>query len=141
MDTSKLSSDLRDYLPLLFEVLFESPVEKDGKTIPYEQVVQQLSDDTVSSAGNLGLGSGKHSYFKCGSYAQTCTVMIQVEATKFEKGIQWLSDILYNTVLVAERLEIGANKMINAVAQAKRSGKDIAAYIMKGLVYSKGKIT
>lgn len=138
MDTSSLPPTLREYLPLLIEILFESPIERDGKIIPYEEVVQQLNDDTVTTAGNIGLGYGKLSYFKCGSYAQTCTLMIQVEAAKFEKGVQWLQEILYKTVLTAERMEINANKMVNAVAQAKRSGRDVATYVMKSLCYSEG---
>lgn len=59
MDTTDLLPEQRPYLPLLLEAIFESPIKREGKLIPYEEVVAELSDDTVSSCGNIGLSSGK----------------------------------------------------------------------------------
>lgn len=59
MNTSYLLPEERLYLPLLMEAIFESPVDRNGQIIPHEEVVAELSDDTVSSCGNIGLGTGK----------------------------------------------------------------------------------
>lgn len=59
MDTTDILLEERPYLPLLLEALFESPIDRNGQIIPYEQVVAELSDDTISSRGNIGLSCGK----------------------------------------------------------------------------------
>ncbi|XP_971907.2 uncharacterized protein C05D11.1-like [Tribolium castaneum] len=131
LDSTAVPPELRIYLPLMLESLFESPIRKNGKLIPYEEVIEQLNNDTVSFSSSIGLGS--KSLFKCGPYSHTISVMLQVEVAKYEKGIEWLRDILYNTVFSVDRLKIIAAKMNNAVAQAKRSGRDVVAYAMRGL--------
>ena len=129
--------ELRIYLPLMLESLFESPIRKNDKLIPYEDVIEQLNNDTVSFSSSLGLGSKP--LFKCGPYSHTISVMLQVEIAKYETGIEWLRDILYNTVFSVDRLKIIAAKMNNAVAQAKRCGRDVVAYAMRGLRYVQSK--
>ncbi|KAH0820104.1 hypothetical protein GEV33_002687 [Tenebrio molitor] len=135
LDSTALPQEYRIYLPLMLESLFESPIRKNGKLIPYEDVIEQLNNDTVSFSSSIGLGSKP--LFKCGPYSHTISVMLQVEIAKYEKGIEWLRDILYNTVFSVDRLKIISAKMNNAVAQAKRSGRDIVAYTMRGLRFVK----
>lgn len=59
--------------------------------------------------------------------------MLQVESAKFEKGVQWLREILYRTVFTKERLEVIAQKIVNEVARAKRSGRGVVGYAMEGI--------
>lgn len=63
LDTSSVPPELRSYLPLLLESLLELPVERDGQIIPYEDVVAQLNDDTVSSVTSIGLGCDRFVFF------------------------------------------------------------------------------
>lgn len=79
------------------------------------------------------------SYFSTGPFAQTCTALLQIDAAKFEKGVEWMREILYKTVFTKDRIEVIAQKIINEVAQAKRNGKNVANYAMEGLRYVKGK--
>lgn len=51
-----------------------------------------------------------------------------------------MREILYKTVFTKERIEIIAQKIINEVAQAKRSGKGVVTYAMEGLRYSDGNL-
>lgn len=139
MDTSQLSPDQKLYLPLLLEALFESPIKLNDVVVPYEDVVTQLNNDTVSSSQAIGLSTGSSCRFKCGSYSYIANIMLQVEIAKYEDGVYWLRNLLYNTVFTAERLKIIAQKIVNDVAQAKRSGREVVSYIMKGLCYNDGK--
>ena len=84
-------------------------------------------------------GLGAAGLFICGNYSNTATVSLQVEAAKYENGINWLHNLLFKTKFTAERLKVIALKMNNAVAQAKRSGRSVASYAMKNLWYSEGK--
>lgn len=130
--------ELRIYLPLMLEALFESPIRKNGQLVPYEEVIEQLNNDAVSFSSSLGLGS-KASNFRCGPFSHTVTVMLQLETAKYEQGVEWMRDILYNTVFSADRLKIIAAKMNNGVAQVKRSGRNMVSYAMRDLRFVDGK--
>jgi hypothetical protein len=65
----------------------------------------------------------------------------QLEPGKYVKGVQWLRELLFNTRLTAERLQLVAAKMANDVAQAKRQGNKVAGALLKGLLYKKGDFT
>lgn len=58
---------------------------------------------------------------------------------KYEKGVQWIKELLYETELTPDRLKIIAAKMVNDVAQVKRRGNKVVGDLMKGLLYKKGK--
>lgn len=137
LDTSSVPIDLRYYLPLLLETILESPIRRDGQLISHEDVITELNNDTISNDSHIGTGS-RGGRFSCGPYSNTAVIFLQVEAAKYEKGINWLREILYQTVLTPERLKIMANKMVNDVAQAKRQGRSVVSYVMKGIRYIEG---
>lgn len=58
---------------------------------------------------------------------------------KYEKGVQWIKELLYETKLTPDRLKITASKIINDVAQFKRQGNKVVNDLMQGLIYKKGK--
>ncbi|XP_011145031.2 uncharacterized protein C05D11.1 [Harpegnathos saltator] len=135
MDTSSITREYRKYIPLLLEVIMESPVKRDGRLIPYEEIVAELEADTIGTATQIGFINTLR--FSCGSYSHTVNLMLQLELEKYEKGVQWIKELLYDTELTVDRLKIIATKMVNDVAQQKRNGSKIAGHLMKGLLYNK----
>ncbi|XP_076319317.1 uncharacterized protein C05D11.1-like [Tachypleus tridentatus] len=133
MDTSKVTVDLRLYLPLLMELILESPLLRDGTLVPYEVVVQQLATDTVSCGTSIGIGGG---LFSCGSYAQVALVCLVVEEEKYHVGVKWLRELLYQTQFTAERVHVQANKMVNEIAELKRKGSKIASTAMANICFT-----
>ncbi|XP_069695441.1 uncharacterized protein C05D11.1-like [Periplaneta americana] len=135
MDTAKISREQRPYLPLLLESLLELPVNREGIIIPYEDVVAQLETDTIATCTHIGLEAS--SRFQCGPYSHTASLMLQLEPAKYDCCINWIRELLYQTVFTAERLKIIAAKIANDVAQAKRKGNKVVGDLMKGLCYTK----
>ncbi|XP_066596217.1 uncharacterized protein C05D11.1-like [Prorops nasuta] len=135
MDTQALPREYKPYLPLLLEALMECPVNRNGKIIPYEEVVSELEADTVAISTRIGFESG--SRFKCGSFSQNANLMIQVEPSMYAKAVQWIKELLFQTQLTAERLKIIATRIVNDVAQIKRDGSRISSDLMKGIIYNK----
>lgn len=134
MDTSSVPLELRYYLPLFLETILESPIRRGDNVVSHEDVITELNNDTIRNDSYIGNGSNG-GRFSCGSYSHTASVFLQVEAAKYEKGIKWLKEILYQTVLTAERLHIMATKMVNDVAQVKRQGRSVINYIIKAIRY------
>lgn len=135
MDTSSIAREHRLYLPLFLKAIMECPVKRNNELIPYEEVVAELEADTVDTVTNVGFDGGVR--FTCGSFSHSVNLKLQLELSKYEKGVQWIKELLYQTEMTTERLKIIATKMINDVAQVKRKGNKIVNDLMKGLTYSK----
>lgn len=75
MDTASLTPEQRLYLPLLLELLMESPIIVDGTEIPYEEVVSALESDTVSCSRRVGLQDAGR--FSCGPYSNYVLMSFQ----------------------------------------------------------------
>lgn len=133
LNTESVPVELRPYLLLLLELFTESPIIRDGKLIPHEEVVAELEADTVAVGVRIGLDC--NSRFSCGPYSSTISILIQIEPTKYAKGAQWLAEILHKTQFVVERIQPTAAKMANDVAQAKRNGNATARALLKAIYY------
>ena len=67
-------------------------------------------------------------------------LLFQVELSKYERGISWLHELLTCTQFTAERVKVVATKIVNDVAQLKRSGRFVTKTLIIGLIFNKGKI-
>ncbi|KAF7998270.1 hypothetical protein HCN44_009668 [Aphidius gifuensis] len=135
MDTSSLSKNLRPYLPLILEAIGECPIERDGKLIPYEDIVAEIESDTIAVGTKTGFDNT--SRYSCGIFSHNITLILQIEMSKYNKGIQWIKELLYDTKFTVERLKIISQKMINEITQLKKQGNGIVKSLMKGLMYDK----
>lgn len=136
MDSSSVEDRFRPYLPLLLELLQESPVKRGDTLISYQEVVAQLERDTISTIFRVGLDSS--SRFQAGPFSTTISLLLQVEPKKYEQGIKWIRELLYDTVLTEERVKVLGTKIVNNVAEIKRKGSSMAYDLMRGLMYGKG---
>ncbi|XP_048587317.1 uncharacterized protein C05D11.1 isoform X1 [Nematostella vectensis] len=134
LDTSGLSEELKPYLSLYLEVIFESPVLRDGVLVPHEVVVAQLASDTLAQSASVGVSGGR---FSAGDFDQLASVSLKMEAEKYTKGVRWLHEILYKTQMSKERLDIVAKKMINEVTSMKRNGRIVTRDLLRSIVFSK----
>ncbi|XP_074663020.1 uncharacterized protein C05D11.1-like isoform X2 [Tubulanus polymorphus] len=135
MNTECLPDDLKLYLPLFTEILLESPVIRNGEFVPHEEVITELAADTLSSDATVGVGGGR---FSCGDYAQVITLSLKVEQEKYEKGVKWLQELLYQTQFTQERIKVIGSKMANDVAKFKRKAQKVIKAIASDLNFQKG---
>lgn len=135
MDTSHvISKSDRLYLPLISEMILESSIMRDGNLVPYETIVSELFNDTVSTATSVGISS--NSSFSAGSLSMLFSVVMQVEIEKYEKAVNWYKEILYNTVFTPERVKTTATRLVSEISQYKRSGGKVTSAIMNGQCYA-----
>jgi len=76
MDTSSVSREYRKYIPLLLEMIMESPVKRDGRLISYEEVVAELEADTIETSTQIGFNTSAR--FSCGAYSHSVYLSLQV---------------------------------------------------------------
>ena len=116
LNTDEVPVHLKPYLPLLLELLMESPMLEDNGTtlVPYEDVVAQLATDFLVAKTGLGL---KYHRFMPGSYAQAALLVLQTVPAKYATAVRWVRRLLFQTKLTAERVRVLATKMENSVAE------------------------
>ncbi|XP_069192343.1 uncharacterized protein C05D11.1 isoform X2 [Procambarus clarkii] len=134
LDTVAVPTELRPYLTLLLDLIFESPVLRGSSIIPYEDVVRELSADTLSQDSTLGL-SLNNQQFSCGSYCTNAAVIIKVEMSKYIRGVQWLHEILFKSQFTAQRVKVKATKLINSIGENKRDGPKVLQLMFNDVVF------
>lgn len=65
---------------------------------------------------------------------------MQVEPSKYERGVQWLNELLYSIQFTEDRISIVAAKLVNEVAEFKRKGHTVSHDIINDLNFKKGKL-
>lgn len=133
IDSAAIPKDLRMLLPLYTEVLYESPIIRDGKVIPYEDVVKELAADTLFTDAGIGVGGGRYSP---GGFSSLVVLNFKVENEKYEKGVRWTRDVLYNLKFSVERVKAVANKMIKDVANHKRNGRRVVSSLLNDILFN-----
>ncbi|KAJ5105494.1 hypothetical protein NUU61_002841 [Penicillium alfredii] len=111
---------LRPLLSVYTEAFFNIPVQRDGKTIDFEQVVVELERDTVGYGleGARSLGN-----------SEMLRVSFQVELEKYETAIAWLQELSWSSVFDVDRLRAITLRLLADVPESKRSGDDMLAAV------------
>ncbi|KAJ5143662.1 Peptidase M16 core [Penicillium bovifimosum] len=111
---------LRPLLSIYTEAFFNIPVQRDGKTIDFEQVVVELERDTVGYSMETARGLGN---------SEMLRVSFQVELEKYENAIAWLQELCWKSVFDVERLKAINSRLLADVPDSKRSGDDMLAAV------------
>jgi len=119
LDTFNLPENLRPYLELYLDMMFELPIIRNGQFIKHEEVVEALERDTVSYSNSIGFGA---SSFSCGSFSHYVNIEMKLEVSKYELAVRWLKEILYYTKFTRERLKVGTAKLSSDISAFKRKG-------------------
>jgi len=122
-----------EYLPsyaILYQMtLFNLPMTKlDGSILSYEEVINALDKDTVSYESGLGMD---------GAFSELLRVSIKVESSKYDTGIAWLRDVLFQSEFTKERLEVTLAKVQQSLPEMKRDGSSMARSVFNDLAYDK----
>ncbi|XP_028046617.1 uncharacterized protein C05D11.1 isoform X2 [Monomorium pharaonis] len=132
MDTTSINKRYKKYIPLLLELIMESPVKRADQLIPYEEVIDELKEDVVVAATQISLRKPMGFSYR----SSEVYLMFQLEYEKYEIGIKWIKELLYDTVLTVDRLTTVVTKKMNDITQLKKEGEIIANDLMKILLYN-----
>ncbi|KAJ5215933.1 uncharacterized protein N7498_002340 [Penicillium cinerascens] len=123
---------LRPLLSVYTEAFFNIPVQRDGKTIDFEQVVVELEKDTVGYFMENARALGN---------SEMLRVSFQVEREKYETAIAWIQEITWNSIFDVERLRAITSRLLADVPDSKRSGEDMLAAVHVMIHYAEESIT
>ena len=61
-----------------------------------------------------------------------------MESDKYEAGLSWLYDVMYNTKFTTSRIKTKTNNMLNAIPAYKTSASSILSLMGEGCIYQRG---
>ncbi|XP_050435416.1 uncharacterized protein C05D11.1-like isoform X2 [Adelges cooleyi] len=135
INTKDLPLNLRMYLPLIVDLITESTVVRNGVQVHYTDIIAELEKDLVNWKSEVGLGSP--SWFLCGTYSSVFTLFLQLEPEKYERGVRWLNDFLYNTKITKEKFSVSVSKIANEVSSFRRHGDHMLKDLLRNMMYNK----
>ena len=120
LSTHALPLEVLPLLSIYIEAFFTLPIRRGETCLDFEQVVVELQRDTVvysiDSASDLGS-------------VENLRITFQVELNKYQLAIEWIKELLWNSVFDVERLKIITARLLADVPDAKRSGDDMLAAV------------
>ncbi|KIH90871.1 hypothetical protein SPBR_00123 [Sporothrix brasiliensis 5110] len=105
---------LKPLLWIFSDNFFNSPIVRDGQRVDFEDVVKELEKDTVSYAFRSGGSVGD---------AESITLQIQLEPSKYTTIIRWLRTLMFDSVFDPVRLTAGVAKSLADIPENKRDGR------------------
>lgn len=124
--TSHLQARLRPLLQLYLSTFFSLPLERDDRTIPYEEVVKGLDEDTVEYDSELGIA---------GSFAENVCINVKVEKSKFARAVCWLKDLMWHSKFAVDRLKVATAKMVQSLPELKRDGRSLSWSLLRSMTH------
>lgn len=114
INTRTIPVELKPLLALWLANIFASPITRNGQTIPYETVLQEIERDTVEYGAALSQLN-----------EELIRVYIRVETKDYAAAVEWLRVVLFDGVLDAERLISSVTPILSDIPEQKREGDDV----------------
>ena len=138
LDTERIPVDLKPLLPLFQELLFESPMQIDGKSLSSKEVVTALENDFVHYDSNQGISSSR---FSVGAFSQFLCVLLKVDAANYEVGVKWLYHLLHSVEFTVERLTVALKRMLASIPELKNDGSAMTKAAMATLNFDESSVS
>lgn len=112
--TSQVPVELKPLLSIFIDNFFNTPINRDGKLIDFEDVVMELEKDTISYTLN---GGGK-------IYdPESMLISFQLEPQKYTTIIEWIRTLMFDSVFDIRRIKACISKALADIPEAKRDGR------------------
>lgn len=112
--TSKIPVEYKPLLSIFSDNFFNTPIQRKGERVSFEDVVMELEKDTVSYTLDTGSKFGD---------SESILIRLQVEPEKYATAIEWIRTMMFDSVFDITRLKAGIAKQLADVPEAKRDGR------------------
>ncbi|CAI6341569.1 unnamed protein product [Periconia digitata] len=126
LGTAAVPTELKPLLGVYLSNFFTTPIMRNGKRIEFEQVITSLEQDTIQYSLDRGTDIGN---------SEMVYTHFVVEVEKFATVVQWLADLLVNSIFDTERLIATVKKMLADVPDEKRDGDSMAFAVDRMIHY------
>lgn len=104
-------------LALFIDNFFNTPVNRNGKRMEFEDVVMELEKETISYQLSSGRGLGD---------GESMAIQFQVEPEKYATMIDWVRSLMFDGIFDPARLKASVVKALADIPEEKRDGRVMA---------------
>lgn len=122
--THQIPEELRPLLSVYTMSFFDTPIMRNGQRVDFEEIVTQLEKDTISFSIDGGTNLGNPELLR---------IRLQITPEKYHTAIQWLEDLLFNSIFDITRLKATLAKIMADIPEEKRSGSQMASSVINML--------
>lgn len=120
LGTEAVPVHLRPLLAIYIETFFSLPMSWNGTVISFEEVIMELEMATVGYDIESGSDLGN---------SETIAIKLQVEAEKYQAGVQWLRRLMWSSFFDIERIKAITNRLLADIPEDKRDGENMVTSI------------
>ncbi|EEY17247.1 cytoplasm protein [Verticillium alfalfae VaMs.102] len=120
LGTARVPTEVKPLLPIFADNFFNTPIERDGKQVDFEQIVMELEEETIS----YGIRSAKDM-----GDPDSITIQFQIEPEKYASIISWIRTMMFDSVFDVQRLKAGVQKQLADIPELKRDGRSMSTEI------------
>ena len=134
IDTSKLSHDLRVYLELFTELLFELPIKNSHVNLSHEEAVYELNRDLLEFESSIGIHGRK---FGPGIFSQYLCVTIKTPLEYYELAVKWLKFVVFDSLFSNKQIKTIVLNLLKDIKDFKQQPKKLMRPLLNDLFFKK----
>ncbi|VDN02800.1 unnamed protein product [Thelazia callipaeda] len=127
-DTKDIPLDLRMWMMIYFELIFQSPAVVEGKKLSYEDVSKLYTRDLTSVCASLGV---------LGRFERFCSVVLKAVPERYVTMTSWLTIFIKDIIFEAKRVKVTAQSLIALADEEKRDGYEMQDTLLQTALYQK----
>ena len=138
LSVSSVPDNLRPYLPLFQELLFQSPLEfllgKKVVRMDYKEVSKYVSEKLVSHSCGVGMGN---SYFSAEYLTQVLCIFATCDPNELDQVARFVSQVILFTQFTKDRIITVLKNLTTSISDCKRDGNAMMNAILNRIVVPK----
>ena len=135
IDTSKLNHDLRVYLELFTELLFELPIKNSQVDLTHEEAVGELNRDLLEFESSIGIHGRK---FSPGIFSQYLCVTTKCPLEYYHLAVKWLKYVVFDSVFSNKQIKTTVLNLLKDLKDYKQQPKKLMRPLLNDIFFKKG---
>ncbi|KAK6102595.1 Peptidase M16 inactive domain family protein [Brugia pahangi] len=127
-DTKLIPLELRLWLMLYFELIFQSPAIIDDRKLSYEEIANLYTRDLVSYSANIGV---------LDHFDRFCSLTLKTVPERYVIMLSWLTTFVRGIIFEAERVKVTAQSLIADADEEKRDGCEMQNALLHTALFHK----
>ena len=135
IDTSSLNHELRAYLELFTELLFELPIKNSRVDLTHEEAVCELNRDLLEFESSIGIHGRK---FSPGIFSQYICVTTKTPIENYELAVKWLKYVVFDSVFSSKQIKTIVSNLLKDIKDYKQQPKKLMRPLLNDIFFKKG---
>ena len=135
IDTTHLDHELRVYLELFTELLFELPIKNSTIDLTHEEAVYALSKDLLEYESSGGIHGSK---FRPGLFSQYLCITTKTPLEDYELAVKWLKLVVFDSVFSNKQIKTIVLNLLKEIKNHKQQPINLIRPLVNDLFFKKG---